>query len=100
VDDDGNAAAAAKPEAAKRPVTGAAVKKEAYDAMSPDEQDYIRGEAKEIMKLHAEGKTAYEYIESRHLDPEEKLALWALLPSDVRSAIKRQAPQPALASQA
>lgn len=101
-DDDGNAAAAARPIAkAALPgaMNGADVNREALASMSEEEQDYIRSEAAEVKKLHAEGKNVYDYVEARQLDAEEKMALWSLLPSDIRSAIKRGAPKPSLASQ-
>ena len=106
-DDDGQAATQARPTA--RPtaketlpgaMNGADVNREALNMMTEEEQDYLRSEATEIKKLHAAGTNVYDYVESRHFDAEQKMALWALLPSDVRSAIKRGKPQPALASQA
>ena len=102
-DDDGNAAAAARPTAKQvlpGAMNGADVNREALNMMTEEEQDYLRSEATEIKKLHAAGTNVYDYVESRHFDAEQKMALWALLPSDVRSAIKRGKPQPALASQA
>ena len=102
-DDDGNAAAAARPTAKQvlpGAMNGADVNREALNMMTEEEQDYLRSEAAEIKKLHAAGTNVYDYVESRHFDAEQKMALWALLPSDVRSAIKRGKPQPALASQA
>jgi hypothetical protein len=98
VDDDGNAAAAAKP--ATKAITGAAVNRAEYDAMTDEEKDFIRSHADAIKKLHLEGKVIADYVAGQHFDPEEKMALWSLLPSDIRSAIKRQTPQPALAEQA
>ena len=101
-DDDGQAAVTARPTAKQTlpgAMNGADVNREALNSMSDEQQDYIRGEAAEVKKLHAEGKSVAEYVESRHMDPEEKMALWALLPSEIRSAIKRGKQQPALASQ-
>lgn len=102
-DDDGAAAAAARPTAKQvlpGAMNGADVNREALNMMTEEEQDYLRSEAAEIKKLHAAGTNVYDYVESRHFDAEQKMALWALLPSDVRSAIKRGKPQAALASQA
>ena len=102
-DDDGAAAAAARPTAKQvlpGAMNGADVNREALNMMTEEEQDYLRSEATEIKKLHAAGTNVYDYVESRHFDAEQKMALWALLPSDVRSAIKRGKPQAALASQA
>ncbi len=80
-------------------MSGADVNRAELAAMSPEQQDYIRTEAAEVKRLHAAGMDVYGYVESRHLDAEEKMALWSLLPSDIRSAIKRGAPKPSLASQ-
>lgn len=102
-DDDGAAAAAARPTAKQvlpGAMNGADVNREALNMMTEEEQDYLRSEAAEIKKLHTAGTNVYDYVESRHFDAEQKMALWALLPSDVRSAIKRGKPQAALASQA
>ena len=102
-DDDGAAAAAARPTAKQvlpGAMNGADVNREALNMMTEEEQDYLRSEATEIKKLHAAGTNVYDYVESRHFDAEQKMALWALLPSDVRYAIKRGKPPPALASQA
>ena len=102
-DDDGAAAAAARPTAKQAlpgAMNGADVNREALNMMTEEEQDYLRSEAAEIKKLHAAGTNVYDYVESRHFDAEQKMALWALLPSDVRSAIKRGKPEAALASQA
>lgn len=100
-DDDANAAVDAKPAAKALPgaMNGADVNRAELAAMSPEQQDYIRTEAAEVKRLHAAGMSVYDYVESRHLDAEEKMAIWSLLPSDIRSAIKRGAPKPALASQ-
>lgn len=101
-DDDGEAASKERTER-KSPLpgamSGADVNRAELAAMSPEQQDYIRTEAAEVKRLHAAGMSVYDYVESRHLDAEEKMALWSLLPSDIRSAIKRGAPKPSLASQ-
>ena len=103
-DDDGQAASTAARPTAKQvlpgAMNGADVNREALNMMTEEEQDYLRSEAAEIKKLHAAGTNVYDYVEARHFDAEQKMALWALLPSDVRSAIKRGKPQAALASQA
>lgn len=101
-DDDGNAAAAAAPSKTgfSGPISGATVVREVFDKMAPDEQDFIRSHFAVVMKLHADGADMHAYIEAQHLDAEEKMALWSLLPSNVRAAIKKQAPKPQLVSQA
>lgn len=101
-DDDGNAAAAAAPSKTgfSAPISGATVVREVFDKMDPEEQDFIRSHFAAVQALFAEGKDMHAYIEAQHLDAEEKMALWSLLPSNVRSAIKKQAPKPQLVSQA
>lgn len=101
-DDDGNAAAAAAPSKTgfSGPISGATVVREVFDKMAPDEQDFIRSHFMAVSKLFADGADMHAYIESQHLDADEKMALWSLLPSNIRSAIKKQAPKPALVSQA
>jgi hypothetical protein len=100
-DDDGQKASEAAPaRPVAKAITGASVNRAEYDAMSDEEKDFIRSHADAIKKLHAEGKVIADYVAGQHFDPEEKMALWSLLPSDIRSAIKRQTPQPALAEQA
>ena len=101
-DDDGNAAAAAAPrhdpaEAIRSAnISGAQVNADALAGMSPEEQDFIRTLAADVQ---TKGDQMHAYIEAQNLDAEEKLALWACLPSGIRSAIKKQA-RPALATQA
>lgn len=101
-DDDGNAATSAPPSKTgfSGPISGATVVRAEFDKMDPDEQDFIRSHADAVKKLFDTQKDMHAYIESQHLDAEEKMALWSLLPSNVRAAIKKQAPKPALASQA
>lgn len=88
-DDDGNAAAT-KTNGAERPNTARQVAVDALNDLPPDEQKFLRDEATKIIDLHEQGKTVFDYIEGAHYDNEEKLALWSLLPSQVRSAISRQ----------
>jgi hypothetical protein len=64
------------------------VAKEALADMEPAEQEYLKGESMTIMGL-PDGPAMVEYIGKQKYDTEEKLALWALLPSNVRSAIKK-----------
>ena len=79
-DDDGNAAAAAKP------ITGKQVAVDQLESMSVEEQTFLRDHAMSILALPLE-ETA-EYVKAQNFDNDEKLALWSLLPPKVRSAIK------------
>lgn len=82
-DDDGNAAVAA------RPISGAQVAKDALDAMSDEAQAYIKDYAQQVQTLFNSNGDVMGYLQAHTLDAEEKLALWSLLPSNVRSAIKK-----------
>lgn len=73
-----------------RPNTAKQVSVDAFHAMPPDEQKFIQERAVEIIALHENGQDIRGYAEGLRLDSEEKLALWSLLPSNVRSALKRK----------
>ena len=57
------------------------------DTLPPEEMEYLRELAMEIMSL--DGKQGLEKMESENLESDQKVALWGLLPSKVRSAIKK-----------
>lgn len=96
-DDDAN-------DASKRPNTATQVAHDALADMSPEEQKFLREQAASIIHLHDIKGDAYGWIEAQNYQTEEKLALWSLLPSPVRTGIKKaQATarqQPHLAEQA
>lgn len=75
---------------AKRPNTARQVAVDALEAMSPDQQDFLRTHAAEIERRVGLKGNVIAYLEEQHFDTEEQLALWALLPSGVRSYIKTQ----------
>lgn len=89
-DDDGNAAAAAAPKPrVVGGMTGADVNKEAFDALSDEAQAYITEYAEQIKALFASGGDVMGYLQAHTLDSDEKMSLWSLLPSNIRSAIKK-----------
>jgi len=57
------------------------------DTLPPEEMNYLRELAMELIAL--DGKQGLEKMEAENLESEQKIALWGLLPSKVRSAIKR-----------
>jgi hypothetical protein len=57
------------------------------DSLPPEEMEYLRELAMELMAL--DGKQGLEKMEAENLESEQKIALWGLLPSKVRSAIKK-----------
>ena len=62
----------------------------AMDNIPEDEQNYLRELAIELIAIceKEEPKTAWVKLEAENLDSEQKIALWTLLPSKVRSALK------------
>lgn len=98
-DDDGNAAARAKPQpvhAAQRPgdgnskVTGIATSEDAYNAMAMEERKFLDETAAEATALLQEKRNADAYNLVDKLDNEEKLALWFLMGSKERAALKEE----------
>ena len=62
----------------------------AMESIPEDEQNYLRELAMELIALcdKEEPKAAWVKLEAENLDSEQKVALWTLLPSKVRSALK------------
>ena len=62
----------------------------AMDTIPEDEQEYLRELAIELIAICEQGdpKAAWVKLEAENLDSEQKIALWTLLPSKVRSALK------------
>ena len=62
----------------------------AMDGIPEDEQNYLRELAVELIAICEQGdpKAAWVKLEAENLDSEQKVALWTLLPSKVRSALK------------
>lgn len=57
------------------------------DTLPPEEMNYLRELAMELMAL--DGKQGLEKMEAENLEADQKVALWGLLPSKVRAAIKK-----------
>jgi hypothetical protein len=57
------------------------------DSLPPEEKQYLQELAMEIMAL--DGKQGLERMEAENLEAEQKVALWSMLPSKVRSEIKK-----------
>lgn len=62
----------------------------AMDTIPEDEQNYLRELAMELIAAceQSDPKSAWVKLEAENLDSEQKVALWTLLPSKVRSALK------------
>lgn len=103
-DDDGNLAAAARPIQKAYPNGEAhaarAVAVDAMNAMDEEQQNWIKEQAMEIIAVADKGGDVQAHYIAQHYDNEEKLALWSLLPSKVRTAIKRTPNGSRLAEQA
>ena len=63
----------------------------AMDNIPEEEQIYLKELAMELIALcdKEEPKTAWVKLEAENLDAEQKIALWTLLPSKVRTALKK-----------
>jgi hypothetical protein len=57
------------------------------DSLPQEEMDYLRELAMELIAL--DGKQGLEKMEAENLEADQKVALWGLLPSKVRAAIKK-----------
>lgn len=57
------------------------------DGIPQEEMEYLRELAIELMTL--DGKQGLEKMEAENLEADQKVALWGLLPSKVRAAIKK-----------
>jgi hypothetical protein len=62
----------------------------AMETIPEDEQNYLRELAVDLIATCEQGdpKAAWVKLEAENLDSEQKVALWTLLPSKVRSALK------------
>ena len=63
----------------------------AMDNIPPEEVQYLQEMAIELIAMCEQGdpKAAWDKLEGENLDSEQKIALWTLLPSKVRSALKK-----------
>ena len=62
----------------------------AQDNIPPEELQYLQEMAVDLIATCEQGdpKAAWDKLEGENLDSEQKIALWTLLPSKVRSALK------------
>ena len=63
----------------------------AQDNIPPEELQYLQEMAVDLIATCEQGdpKAAWEKLEGENLDDQQKIALWTLLPSKVRSALKK-----------
>ena len=90
-DDDGNGAVVARPDVVVTPKKIVhSPTQGAMDSLAPDVRQYLQELAMEAIAAVSAGtpRVAYERIEADNLDDEQKTALWSILDSKTRSAIK------------
>jgi hypothetical protein len=63
----------------------------ATDNIPPEELQYLQEMAVDLIAMCEQGdpKSAWEKLEGENLDDQQKIALWTLLPSKVRTALKK-----------
>jgi hypothetical protein len=71
-------------------IGGAAFNRECFDAMGEENQIHLREIAMELIDMLSKGKDddAHAYVEEQRFEIEEKCALWHLLDSKQRRALK------------
>lgn len=82
-----------------KPITATQEAHDTFAGMSPEQQIWLKEQAMEIIGIAEKGGDCHGHIDAQKYDTEEKLALWSLLPSNVRSTIKKQREQSQLATQ-
>ena len=98
-DDDGNSAVGTSQKPASKqtqqPSSGSAMatSSDAFNAMPVDEQTFLRDTAMYIIGQYGEGNMTEIMLQYGKLDNDEKLAMWHLLPSNIRSDIKKDKAQ-------
>lgn len=73
-----------------RPNTAKQVAVDAFDELPAAQQIRIRDFAVTIIDLHDNKEPMVAFVDALKLDTEDKLALWSQLPSNVRSAFKKE----------
>jgi len=61
------------------------------DNIPQEELQYLQEMAMELIAMCEQGnpKAAWDKLEGENLDDQQKIALWTLLPSKVRAALKK-----------
>jgi hypothetical protein len=89
-----------EPPEKEQPIVGHihAPAKIAWDAIQPEQQDFLRKVAKQVTGAMPDAAKAFDILEMANLESEDKAGLWFLLDSSTRSGLKRAAEQRALAA--
>lgn len=76
----------------KSPPSGSAMATsvDEFKRMSLDEQVFLKDTAAAIVSTHGAGNVDAAFHECQRLDNEERLAIWHLLPSNIRSDFKKK----------
>lgn len=91
-DDDGKEASSHAPAQQvdqPRPNTARQVAVDAFDDMPAADQKYLQDLSVAVIDMVEGNDDAHGYIEAQKLSLEQKLALWSLFPSSVRTALKK-----------
>lgn len=60
-----------------------------WDALDEEQRAFLQKIADSVLDLMPDASAAMEYIESQHLETDEKVALWTRLDSKTRTALKK-----------
>lgn len=77
-------------QAYEKPNTPTQQNKDAFDELKPDVQTFLRDLAAKCEARFKAGEELHAWLELQNLEDVEKMGLWSLLDSKIRSAIKRQ----------
>lgn len=72
------------------PLSAMATSTDAFNDMSLDEQIFLKDTAATIISSHGAGNSDAAFHECQRLDNEERLAIWHLLPSHIRTEFKKK----------
>lgn len=60
-----------------------------FEQQEPEEQEFLKNLADEVkVRFQHSVQDAHDYLQSQHLDADQKVAIWALFDSKMRTAIK------------
>lgn len=85
-DDDGQAA---RHDSKPAPVQKVKPTDGAWEAMDDDQRGFLTGVAEEVKGRMSDPADAADYLSGQHLDSDEKVALWTLLDSKIRTPLTK-----------
>jgi hypothetical protein len=71
------------------PKSAKSVPRDVFDAMTPEEQDFLSSHAKTVSAILVKGEVdeAKKYLQELNFDADEKVAIWSLFDSKERAAL-------------